>query len=337
MDHTLPSIIEQMYMCRVMRIRPKRTVWMCETDKGHWTLKGYETFDKAAWVTQLSGLLHARGFHDVVRYVNTIQEVPVFKWNGKYMTAMEKIPGREGRYFHRHDIIHSLQTLARFHSYSKGISEGPAPRLDEVPLLAKWKKRRDQFEEIVRGLQVTPQKNRLGKLILSASSSILNEADYTLQVAGASSLTWEYQLALMRQQIVHKDLASHNFIIGTARKAIIDLDTAAYDTPLVDIVQLISRALVQQGWDANLFYSAIEAYREIQPLTDSQVALIYLLLRFPDNFMREVNGLFERRKYFYSSRVESYISLIMRHWDNRQRFFDGYEHFIYSNPHRHVR
>jgi CotS family spore coat protein len=330
MSQELAAAIEKMYHCRVTRIRPKRTVWLCDTNRGSWVIKGYTEFKKAAWVTYLSQTLHQRGFHDVVRYIPTIQNVPVFKWKNSYVTAMERIPGREGSYFHRMDILHSLRKLAEFHLHSMHIPGGPPPE-EGVPLLVKWEKRYESFVQIYNQIQNgSVRQNRLTNLIQNGAPSILQEAEYVLDIARKSALAVEYANSFYQQHVAHKDLASHNFLLSGIRSSIIDLDTAAYDTPLVDIIQLINRALVLQEWDLSIFNEAIEAYRQIRPLSDAQVALIFLLLRFPDNYMREVTGVFEKRKNFQASRVEYYLAIIMKNWRRRERFFAGYEHFIYT-------
>lgn len=330
MDRELIAAIEKMYHCRVIRLRPKRAVWLCDTDRGNWVIKGYDDFAQAAWVTHLSRTLHQRGFRDVVRYIPTIQNVPIFKWKEDYMTAMERIPGREGSYFNKVDILHSLEKLAEFHLHSTFIPGGPPPE-EGIPLLVKWENRYRSFLDIHSQIQNSDtRQSRLTQLVQSGAPTILREAEYVLDVAKRSALAEEYVASFHQHHVAHKDLASHNFLLSGTHSSIIDLDTAAYDTPLVDIIQLISRALVLQGWSLSAFTEAIEAYRSVRPLSDAQVALIFLLLRFPDNFMREVTGVFEKRKNFQASRVEQYLAIIMKNWKRRERFFAGYEHFFYA-------
>jgi CotS family spore coat protein len=330
MSQELAAAIEKIFNCRVIHLKSKRTVWLCDTDRGGWVIKGYNDFQKAAWVTHLSHTLHQRGFHDTVRYIPTIQNVPVFKWKDSYMTAMERLPGREGSYFHKNDIIHSLKKLAEFHLHSIYIPGGPFPEAG-VPLISKWEKRYKSFYDIYQQIQNGHiQQNRLTHLIQNNAPSILQEAMYTLNIARKSAIAAEYTNSLYQHHVAHKDVASHNFLLSAARQTIIDLDTAHYDTPLTDIIQLISRALILQEWNLSVFTEAIEAYRQIRPLSDEQVALIFLLLRFPDNFMREVTGVFEKRKSYQENQVEYYLTVIMKNWHRRERFFDGYEHFIYS-------
>ncbi|MBN6186492.1 phosphotransferase [Aneurinibacillus sp. BA2021] len=330
MSRELAAAIETVYCCRVVRCKPKRTVWLCDTDRGSWVVKGYDDFNKAVWVTRLAHTLHQRGFTDVVRYVPTVQHVPVFKWNDQYMTAMQRLPGREGSFVHLSDIIHSLRKLAEFHLYSASIPGGPPPD-PGIPLIVKWEKRYQSFLNIYQQLQNEGERQgRLAHLVRTGAPAILREADYVLNIARNSALTAEYTRSFYQQHIAHKDVASHNFLICGTQTSIIDLDTAGYDTPLTDIIQLISRALVLQGWRGSVFNDAIDAYRRIRPLSREQVALIFLMLRFPDNFMREVTGVYERKRSYQASRVEQYLSIVMKNWNRRERFFTAYEQFLYA-------
>lgn len=330
MEQSLVTAIEQMYNCRVTRLRARHTVWHCETNRGTWIIKGYDDFPQAAWVTRLATLLHERGFTNVIRYVPTIQNVPVFKWNDRYMTAMEYMPGRNGSYFHRTDIIRAIQTLAHFHLFSSNIPYGPPPEIG-IPLLTKWEKRLEDFQNVCTRLenQELPR-TRLTQLVQLNASPIQEEANYVLMIARNSLLTQDYKEALRDQRISHKDLASHNFLIHNEHTSLIDFDTAGYDTPIVDLVQLLNRALVLQYWDMDVFEQAISAYRAIRPLTEQQVALIFLLIRFPDNFLREVNGVYDSGLNPHISRVEYYVSILLKGKKRRASFFSGYERFLYQ-------
>jgi hypothetical protein len=62
MSQELAAAIEKMYRCRVIRLKPKRTVWLCDTNLGSWVVKGYPDFQKAAWVTHLSMFLPFRRY-----------------------------------------------------------------------------------------------------------------------------------------------------------------------------------------------------------------------------------------------------------------------------------
>jgi CotS family spore coat protein len=323
------SRVEKAYGLKVSGLTKKQVVLIGNSNKGSVVIKGYRNSKRAHWVTHLSRTLLSRGMEDITEYLYTRDGFPYFTWKDTTYTVMRKEAGRSASYFNRQDILIAARTLAWFHKNSTYIEGGPQPD-PNVPLLSKWSMRAKRFQEIVSEIKSAGQAGRLERLIQTASNSILREARYAYIIAGRSSLTAEYNRSISKLHVIHRDLASHNFIIGkSGRATVIDLDTAAYDTPIVDLSQFVSRVMVQQEWDLGLFDAIINAYGAIRPLSDQDAALIFLLLRFPDNYLREVCGLYDRKKGFRASRVEYYLSLIMRHWEKRREFFSGYEYFLY--------
>src|SRR5699024_1630134 len=124
-------------------------------------------------------------------------------------------------------------------------------------------------------------------------------------IANRSPLGEEYERALEARVVAHRDLASHNFLVGE-KTYLIDYDTAIYDTPLVDLVQMIDRTMDQQKWNFDCFYQMMGQYQLSYPLTEQQCALVYLLLRYPDNLMREIIGLYEGNQRFISKKIDVY-------------------------------
>ncbi|WCK53625.1 phosphotransferase [Aneurinibacillus sp. Ricciae_BoGa-3] len=323
------SRVEKAFGLKVSGLIKKQVVLIGNSNKGSVVIKGYRSSKRAQWVTHLSQTLLSRGMQDVTEYLYTRDGFPYFTWNGTTYTVMRKESGRSASYFDRQDILLATRTLARFHQLSAYIKGGPEPERN-IPLLSKWSMRTERFQQIVSEIKRTGQNGRLERLIQSASHAILREARYAYIIAGRSTLTQEYYRSISNLHVIHRDVASHNFIIGKpGRATLIDLDTAAYDTPIADLSQFVSRVMVQQEWDLDLFDAIINAYSAIRPLSEQDAALIFLLLRFPDNYLREVCGLYDKKKGFRASRVEYYLSLIMRHWEKRREFFSGYEHFLY--------
>jgi len=142
----------------------------------------------------------------------------------------------------------------------------------------------------------------------------------------------EYYRSLEQQSVAHRDLASHNFLIGHETH-LIDYDTAMYDSQLVDLIQIVNRTLDQQRWTVDLFHQMMEQYQLSTTLTEEQYALVYLLLRYPDNFMREVIGLYEGNPAFVSKKIDTYLTMIMKKWSERMSFFQGSRHFFSDEAH----
>nr|WP_027414907.1 phosphotransferase [Aneurinibacillus terranovensis] len=321
--------IEQAYNAQVIRIINKQKVWICETNKGSVVIKAYASMEKALWVTHLADSLFSRGYREVVQYIRAYDGSPFFAWNGSYFTVMKKIEGRCSSYFNRDDIKRAARSLALFHTFSQNIVPGPLATSPVPPLLFKWSTRMKRFYEMVTNAAPISPNPRLDALIRWAAPSILEEAHRAMTALQRSELSKEYTKSLESFFVSHRDLASHNFIITRSHTAaLIDFDTAAYDTPIVDIAQFISRVLVQQEWNPAVFHMIMATYENIRPLTRQDLSLIFLLLRFPDNFLREVIGLYDHKRGFQADRIEFFLSMLIRQTRKREHFFASYHHLI---------
>ena len=201
-----------------------------------------------------------------------------------------------------------------------------------MPILDKWENRLERFKFIVQKLKKGRSLGSLEKRIIRFSPYVIHEAQTSLDVASRSPIVEEYHHSLEQKAVAHRDLASHNFLIGHDTY-LIDYDTAMYDTHLVDLIQMVNRKLDQQKWTLDYFYQVMEQYQLSVSLTEQQFALVYLLLRYPDNFMREVIGLYEGNEGFVSKKVDAYLTMIMKKWSERMTFFQGSRHFFREEIH----
>ncbi|GAB7386532.1 hypothetical protein BSNK01_03670 [Bacillaceae bacterium] len=323
--------VEDAYVCRIRQIGQKRSVYFVETDKGSWVLKRYRSRELAAWVTTLAAQVRQKGFPFTVEYERTKWGAPYLPRGDGTYTVMRRIPGEELSYVSAEGVAGAMRCLALFHRHATGIRGGNfvLSLSSRPPLLEKWNTRLEKFEKIIAWLHKKNRRNHLEKLLLEMAPNVRKAARRALEIAEAPLLAAETARARHLGIVAHRDLASHNFLAARGGSVyLLDLDTAAYDWPLVDLVQIGNRILAEQEWRFEAYAEALAAYEEVRPLTDVQRALAYCLLRYPDEILREVNGLYERQGNFRSPGVFRYIANIARHWRERERFFAGAEHFL---------
>jgi CotS family spore coat protein len=325
----LMQLLQSRWRCYVKSIRGRRKAVLLETSRGPLFVKGYTSQAKAQWVISLSEQLVQKGFTQTLHYIYGTDGLPFVPFNGKYYVAMKPINGRDAQYGNVHDIMRTISCLGKFHSCASGISGGPFIPVSSNPIVDKWEDRFLRFMTIIEQMKRSRKLGSLEQKIVRFSPYIEQEAEIALDFAMRSPLAAEYDYAVENQCVAHRDLASHNFLIGNST-FLIDYDTAMYDTQLVDLVQMTNRILDQQAWNFNLYALIMEQYQKHMALTEQQQALTYLMLRFPDNFMREVIGLYEGKSGFVSKRIDTYLTMIMKGWGERAKFFKGSNHFFYE-------
>ncbi|MBP1930427.1 phosphotransferase [Ammoniphilus resinae] len=327
MQADLIQKMQKQWRRHVKSVKRIRKALFVDTFQGPIFVKGYDSLQKVEWVVFLTEKLREKGFKRTLQYVYTKDQLPYIPHEGRYYVATKPIPGRDAQYDTFHDIVLTVSCLAEFHYHAQQIKGGPVYPEASVPILDKWEDRLQRFQTIIERMKRSRSLGTLEKRIIKISPYIIQEAQSALDFTKRSPIEQEYRQSLIDHCVAHRDLASHNFRIGD-QTYLIDYDTAMYDNQLLDLVQMMNRTLDQQAWNLDIFATMIEQYQRWKPLNDQQLSLAYLLLRYPDNFMREVIGLYGGRPALVSKKIDAYLTMIMKNWSHRMTFFQGSRHFF---------
>jgi CotS family spore coat protein len=327
MNKDLIPSLEKAFRCHVYAVKPKRNVHLLKTDRGYWILKGYKNEEKANWVTQLSQALRQKGFLHTVQYVSDAGGAKVFPYGDRYYTIMKMIDGKEADNSALYDVKKSAATLAHFHLAAQGFPVPYTYAYEGTPaLLDKWESRLEHFERITWSIERNGPQNRLESLIQQMKGQIISDGQQLLQQAYKLPLTAEMYNALERGTLAHRDVASHNFLLTQRGNCyLIDLDTVGHDLQLFDLVQLMSRMLLMQDYRLESFVEAIEAYSKINLLSDTQVWTVHQMLRYPDNVLREITGLYGSRPGYHLRGVLQLVQMEARLQHKRSEFLKAGE------------
>lgn len=327
--HSLVAVLQQEYGCRVYDVRERRRVLLIDTDRGELAVKAYDDPDKARWMVTLCQRLRERGFQQTLEFLPSRRGHLFFFHNGQAYTVSKKIEGRSASYRSVDDLNAAFTCLARFHQAARHIAGGPPLLAGKMPQVDKWSQRTKRFATIVENLNAKKERTKTELLILRLAPAVLREAKQVTDWLARSSYERQVNRARVERRVAHRDLANHNFLIGRDEEAwLIDYDTAAYDSQLVDVIQMLGRSMVQQRWNFDLFANLLDTYGRIVSLNQEEVFFVYVMLKYPDDIMREVNGYYERQPGFHEDGVHYIVRRTDRDWGQRQAFFDGVEHFF---------
>jgi CotS family spore coat protein len=329
----IPSL-ERAFRCQVHGVKPKRNVNLLKTDRGHWIIKGYKQLEKAVWVTQLSDALREKGFLRTVQYVSDVGGSKIFPFEDRYYTIMKMIDGQEADNASLYDVKKAAETLASFHVAAQGFPVAQSYAYEGKPaLLDKWESRLEHFERITWSIEQNGPQNRLEQVIQQMADAVISDGQEILNSAYKLPLTPEMFTAMERGTLAHRDVASHNFLITQRGSCyLIDLDTVGHDLQLVDLVQLMSRMLLMQDYRIDSFFEAIEAYSKINYLSDTQIWMVHQLLRYPDNFLREVTGLYANRPGYHMRGVLQLVQMEGKLHHSRRSFLEAGDQIFQRSP-----
>lgn len=312
----VPSL-ENAFRCHIFGVKPRRNVYIARTDRGLWIIKGYKQKEKAEWVTQLAENLQEKGFFHTVQYLTGTDGGKILPYGTRYYTIMKAIDGREANHTSLYEVKKSAATLARFHQAAQGFSP-PSEAYESRPiLLDKWEGRLEQFERIARDINNKGPQNRLEQLIQAMAEELREDGYAVLENAYKLPLLADMYDATAKGTLAHRDVASHNFLITERGSCyLIDLDTVSFDIQAVDLVQYIGRMLLLQGYSMDAFLETIEAYSKVKYLSDTQIWMIHQFLRYPDNVLREVTGLYSNRPGY---QIRGVTQLVQLEWELRRK------------------
>lgn len=296
-------------------------------------MKGYKQKTKAEWVTNLAQTLQDQGFYHTVQYQGDLNGERVIPIGSRYYTVMKAINGREANHSLILDVKRSASTLARFHQAARGFPHFIPIAGNQPPILDKWEGRLEEFKQILKTIHTHGPQNRLEQIILRMSEDVLRDAAETIERSYKIQLIGEMNQAAKEGTLAHRDVASHNFLISERGTCyLIDLDTVACDLQLSDLVQFFGRILLLHGYSLYAFLEGIEAYNRINPLSDNQIWMIHQLLRYPDNFLREVTGVYGKRSGYRARNVQHLLLMEARYREERKRFLASEEQILQRSP-----
>ncbi|KGT72739.1 serine kinase, partial [Bradyrhizobium japonicum] len=283
-------------------------------------------------VTQLAQALQEKGFHYTVQYVSQINGEQILQLGSRYYTVMKAIDGRESDHTSLSDIKKSAQALAKFHLAAQGFFNPSEMVRNKPPLLEKWEERYAQFEKISQQISRRGPQNRMEQLIAGMSKEIKRDSFDVISRAASLPLDRVMEHAHFNGTMAHRDVASHNFLLNDQGDCyLIDLDTVAHDMQLVDLVQFMGRMLLLQGYSVQAFVEAINAYTKVKHLSDGEIWLIHQLLRYPDNFLREVTGVYAKRPGYKAKGVYQLLQLENRYRRERRSLLQAGD-LIFRDP-----
>lgn len=295
-----PSLrrMERALQTRVIDIEPQQKIWLIYTNEHTWVAKQCRSVYHQDWWSQIDLELRQRGFLDMPKFIHA----------GDGLIITQYIHGKTCKYRNQSEVQLVLRQLARFHQAGRGCAT-PSPRRAAFLL---WERLRERLQKFERYLSHSNQYS--GKI--SRFFHIAGHEMYQMGINAWNQLynTPFYQMteqSHMGHHLCHRDLASHNWIVGDQRAWLIDFDTASYDAQWGDLWQICSRILTENHWDECVWNEMIQCYEKIQPLSDWEKYYIKVLFGFPNEFFRETMGVFEKKPGYRSDYTVPYLERII--------------------------
>ncbi|MDR6226374.1 phosphotransferase [Desmospora profundinema] len=262
---------------RITDIQPFRRNWLVTTSHGCWVAKQSRRPAFLRWWAGVDREMRNRGFKGMPRWLTDGQKWQLSAW----------IQGRSAQYGDRNDLTGSAGVLGKFHRLGRRLH---TPTLSPGRHLIR--RVEERFHSFVQLIRTTPPSSQVRQVLQPVEGELLHCGQQVLDAL--ARYPWDYWCGREQrmQSLVHRDLASHNWVWDfTGKGWLIDFDTAGYDLQVGDLWQLLSRAMWEQDWDVSILHRTMAAYERERPLPLVERELLRILLAFPNEIYREALGL----------------------------------------------
>lgn len=289
---------ERVLGARVHEAQTFHRHYLLKTGSGNWVAKKSRHPSHLRWWIGVDRELRSRGFDCMPTYLTDGREWLLTSW----------VEARPASYRRSEEIRKVAGLLSRFHLAGRGLLT-PSSASGSQSLLERVESRYRSFSQLVKSAEGLG--GELGELLREYGTVYRRfgkAARKRLERLPVNELTrWER----VGGCVAHRDLASHNVLIGSAGKTwLIDFETAEYDAQIGDLWQLLSRGLSEQAWDPMVLKETLAAYEKNRPLVPVERSILAVLLGFPNEFFREALGLSLNKEGYSREKTLPYLEKI---------------------------
>lgn len=311
MDLEAKKVLHEVYRLNVsdaklLRERGSRRVWYILTDQGSYCFKKYDkALDRYLFSFELQNMLVKRN-SNIPRLIPTHKShLYALDQNGRVYILFEWVNGTQPLDLQKPaDLEKGLMAIAQFHRDAMTFVPSSA--------LVHRKKYRNHISKEFRELQELKNYNEdlLALKYISYHQHIIEEAEAVLENIHVLVTSGALERETQKGYIAHNDFADINLLATKDRTYVIDLDTAAYNYPTVDVVNLYIKNCRKKLIPINDLPLWLHFYESVFPLSPILKRYLIYQLQLPTIYRRSLN------RYFPKDKQDRYLELY--HWEREK-------------------
>ncbi len=295
------------YGLEVKNLFPYKDTFMIVTAQGRKVIKKIPfSVDRLRFVHGAKEHLACNGFDNTDRYICTLSGEPGFMYNNACYTLTEFSEGRESNFDSDNDVKRAALVLADLHKASKGYSapENSKVQDDLGKLPGFFAKRLDDIKKMKK--QARKGKSRFDQLFLQYVDYFIELGEKASQELESSDYALITERTRKEGLFCHHDYTHHNILMEGEKVIVTNFDYCCHELRVYDIANFIRRKMRKCDWDISKTELIIQSYNSVETLNSEELAVMKIILQFPQKFWRVVN------RYYNSRRSWSEKSFIMR-------------------------
>ena len=276
-------------------IYPIRSIFVVTTNKGDKILKKVN-YGKEELLFIHEGLNYIKEkFDRVMNFVRTVDGNIYALWKNEIYCMIDVIQGRESDYSNPIDVIAMTKGLSELHVASAGFDRRLESRFKLGKLIDKFYRALREVEVFKTIAKLSDYNGEFDKIFLLNVDHYIGEIKKSINLLEASAY---YRLCEEKDKVVlcHHDLAYHNIILKSNEAYFIDFDYSIVDLKVHDICNFMNKVLKGAAYDIEKGKVILNEYKKINDIDSREMAVLYGLLTFPQDFYSISRDYYMRRK-----------------------------------------
>lgn len=299
---------------KVLDVIPLRKVFILKTETGKKILKRLDCNKERADFINTCVKALMDNFNYMVEF-RAFEEEKVYKvWKNEYYMLMELVPGREVTFTNPIEFNLSGELLAKYHQASREALKSAITLDVDESMVKKYEKAVIDIKELKRLVSSYRFKDEFDKMFLSSVDEHILEMKKALELISFSSYG-SYRKDISNCVICHNDLAEHNFLISNQGMYLVDFDYCSIELKVMDLADLILKGIKNVAFNFEKAVEVIKAYNSIEPLSNEDFKLLYILILFPRDFYSIVKDYYHKNKEWDK---EVFINRFQNKLDNEE-------------------
>lgn len=317
------------YGLEVKNLFPYKDMSTVVTSSGRKVLKRIPfSVERIKFVHGAKEHLVKNSFDNVDRFLCTLSGEPYFIYNNSCYTLVDFIDGRESSFDNDNDVKIAAKVLARLHRSSRGYlaPEGCKVQDELGKLPCYFEKRLEDIKKMRK--QARKGKTRFDEMFLQYSDYFIKVGARTLEELALSNFESLVEKTRKEALFCHHDYTHHNIIMGGENVIVTNFDYCCYELRVYDIANFIRRKMRKCGWDISKTELILQNYNEVEALSSEELAVMGIILQFPQKFWRVVNRYYNSRRSWSERSFVSRLQEVIDEIAPFEEFIKGYQSFL---------
>lgn len=313
---------------KVNDIIPLRKVFVIYTDEGNKILKKVNYgVDKINLISDSLEYIK-KSYSNVITYKKFEDNLSYKKWNDDIYIVMDILDGREASFSNPIEIDLCAENIALMHKAGRGLREHLNGKYNkdflDISLKEKFQEAYDELVWMKNLVESYKYKNGFDELFIG------NVDKYLIEISEAKEQLKKSKYEDLRKDgdtitLCHNDLAYHNFLTKNKNINIIDFDYMTIDLRIIDIGNFILKCIKNVAFDIDKMLTCINGYENILTLKEEEKEVLYILLKFPNDFYTISRDYYYKRKKWEYDVYLNRLELKLNNEEFRHEFLNAYQ------------